>query len=445
MNGLPLSIDLTEWETLTPEANPELVGRSLEHDARPLAERLAQTGMLEVSELRTGLLIRAFSHVGTVRLGNAQITVHPKLDQRRLLDLLRYAYGFRKLTLVSEAAHRLEGSGFVDLLVGQLLAEVRELLARGLHRAYTPKAEWLSTPRGRLDVHRLVMRGGTIESALPCTHHPRVEDSTLNRVLLAGIALAGAIASDIHLRREARRLTSLLADTVSSIRLGAEVLQSCLDTLNRLTSSYEPALAIIRLLSEARGVCFSGETDEMRLPGFLFDMNRLFQALVSRFLHDGLPAHTIRDEHRLRGMIEYAAGFNPRRRRAPNPRPDFVIFEGTRAVAVLDAKYRDLWDNPLPRDMLYQLAVYAIGHAQGSATILFPTLDNNASEARLDVRDPIHGRLLAQVNLRPVNLPTLQTIALSPPSPSTTRRRQALAEQLAFGTTPSADAAIFRS
>ena len=82
-------IRLTEWQTRTPEPGSGLEGRTLGAADRALAAELAKAGMLEVTELRAGLLVRSYSHVGKVRLGGIEITIPPKLDQTSLLSLLR--------------------------------------------------------------------------------------------------------------------------------------------------------------------------------------------------------------------------------------------------------------------------------------------------------------------------------------------------------------------
>jgi 5-methylcytosine-specific restriction enzyme subunit McrC len=429
-----IHIAMEEWETREPDRGSGLEGIFLQTwEDRAIASRLASEGLLAVTELRTGLRIQSFSYVGKIRLGRIEITVRPKLEGSSLLNLLQYAYGFRRLKLLPEAALRLDQSGFADLLVSQLNTEVNELVARGLHRTYIPTRDWLASPRGRIDLGRLGAQGGIVTACLPCTHHPRIEDTILNQVLYAGLDLAGTVAGDLHLRRESERLAALFAEYVSPLQLSHEVLNHSFRKLNRLTAAYESAITLVSLLWKALRVTLTEGRERHSLPGFLFDMNRFFQALLSRFLRENLPQYSVREEFRLKGMIQFLPGFNPRKSPPIIPRPDFVVLQGNRPMAILDAKYRDLWEKALPGEMFYQLAIYAAIHQQHSATILYPTTDKGAKEARIAINDTVYGRPVALVCLRPVVLSTLEGHVMADHTANAQRRRSAYAENLVVG------------
>ncbi len=148
----PASISLSEWETLGPDKCPELAGRYLDVSAvtRRVIERITDSNLLGLTELRQGLQIKAYSHVGRIRIGDLNVTILPKIKETSLLSLVRYAYGFRRLNLISDSAHVVDQYGFEDLLISQLNAEVQELVSRGLMRAYISTNERLSSPRGGL-------------------------------------------------------------------------------------------------------------------------------------------------------------------------------------------------------------------------------------------------------------------------------------------------------
>jgi 5-methylcytosine-specific restriction enzyme subunit McrC len=404
-----LVVELAEWDRVGPAEDSRLEGFSFAHDTS--ARRLAQAlrGRVDIREGYRGLEIAATAFVGRLDVGPLRIAIRPKLPAMPLARLLRYAYGLRDLKTVEVTLAPTTPHGLHDLLIALLAAEVEELLHRGLSRQYIPLAERLQSPRGRILVEELIRRGGLTEARLPCQYFERRVDWHLNRVLRAGLDIAAHMTEDRDLRRRVHRLAEMFGGVERKARLTTRDIDRAERGLTRMTAANAPALGIIRLLQDMFGLELESIGQPTRMPGFLFDMNVFFQRLISRFLHDNLTSARIVDEWALRNVFAYATNANPRRRRAPAPRPDYALFDGKTLCGFLDAKYRDNWERGLPVEWLYQLSIYALAAPAQVSVLLYASMAAEARDERVEIRQPLQwsSKGPTSVILRPIVLPQL--------------------------------------
>ena len=428
------TVELLEWQRATPQSHPAL--RNLDLDLvsreRAVLARLDEQPMVSVQELRDGVGISTTSYVGSVRTGALTVRITPKLTGRPFSTLLGYAVGL-PVSLLPAHDVGLTTSVVQDLIVSRLASEVSRLLARGIYRTYLTRQDSLPSPRGRILFSHLA-RGSLTTATLPCRFDERHENVLPNRVLLAGLELAGRLVVDPEIRTRILRLVATLAGRVEPVPLTRETFRALRRGSSRLTTAYEPAFALIRLLVAGTGIGLDAGAERTELPGFLFDMNRLFQDALERFLREWLENSTVMPQYRLQDVFRYDPGFNPRRQRSPTPKPDYVLWRQGRVEAIADAKYRDLWEQSLPASMLYQLSVYALSQVDcQTAVILYATITSAAREARIAISDPIRGGTRAWVVLRPVCLPVLADLVRQKRTATEDRRRHEYAAYLAFG------------
>ena len=407
----PVNLLLPEWTIASPQTHPTLDKFSFEDDlsARQTAQQLTKSGQIILNEFSNGLEIRTTSVVGSIQLGRLSITITPKIEDLPLMRLLRFAYGLRDLELFNLSSFASKQHAFQDLLILQLITEIEELIARGLLRRYTEKSERISSPTGRIDFSQFNRQGGLIHGSLPCLYYRRLENCLHNRVLLSGLLLAANLTTDLSLRGRTRRLANLLREDVQPVELNTNVLAQVSRQSNRLTEAYIPAVKVVALLMGKSGSSLDEKNRNLPLTGFLFDMNHFFQALLSRLLNEYNEGFDVEDEHALKGFLAYVPGYELPGKQDPMPRPDFAVFQKGKLISLLDAKYRDLWKEGLPRDMLYQLIVYALSQQNNrTATILYPSLDGIAKEAKIQINEPMLGVANGFVILRPVQLRKLE-------------------------------------
>ncbi|EKD93669.1 MAG: McrBC 5-methylcytosine restriction system component-like protein [uncultured bacterium] len=429
---------LKEWDEISPALFFEKVGQeSLSPSGQKLGNLLNASHFLEIQELRQGISLKTTSYVGKLNFDSFTLKIKPKLPGLPLLELFRYGYGLKNIHLYKEEEFNTSDNCLQDILIHQLLGEIHVLRRQGYFREYQKKQQRQSSLKGRIDFPAFIGKGKFASSQLPCVFRRRTSDNALNQMLRFGLQLSYKIAEDHILKLSCKQSLDLFPEPVSDISDFQFLSDLIWAKENRLNAHYQPAIRIIKILLSGQGGFLDETNEKIQIPGFLFDMNRLFQSVIDRFLRENLFGFSVLSEHSLTGMLGYSTSHNPQKRRAPIPRPDYVIQDNGKSISILDAKYRDLWEKPLSREMLYQLGMYALVHSEvKESTILYPTMNPHASEMRISISDPVNRVFQGCINLRPVLVQKFTDLTKLPPGAKADRSRSLYAQYLAFGKTP---------
>lgn len=154
---------------------------------------LQKNGRLTLQDTRNGWKLHTKSVSGVLVLDRLRLTLRPKLPiaGEQLITWLCYANGVPVPHEQTLRRWRTGSTGFTDVVLPALLAECQTLLRRGLNRGYRPAERVEPTLRGRLDVHRQVVRRYGAVDRLHIRTYEREPVIWENQI--CGAALAAAV------------------------------------------------------------------------------------------------------------------------------------------------------------------------------------------------------------------------------------------------------------
>lgn len=304
--------------------------------------------------------LRAGSKVGAVALTvpgvNTPVTVRvtPKVPINRLFFLLGYALSPSAVWRDGEV----EVAGHRDLLPALAHAVERQMdraLRQGLLQGYRASEETSLVVRGRIRESEQMRRRFGAALPVELAYDEFTTDIAENRILRAAVErLLRLPGVPGEVRRRLLHQRARLADTAVLVR--GQPLPKWRPT--RLNSRYHQALHLAQAVLANTSV--EHAVGGLRVDGFLFDMNKLFEDFVTVALREACRArgHSARlqDPHHL----DEAA--------AIRMKPDFVLYGPDGAVrAVVDAKYKAEKRGGFPDADLYQMLAYctALGLPEG--------------------------------------------------------------------------------
>ncbi|GAA3477782.1 McrC family protein [Streptomyces yanii] len=362
-------VDLVEYATAVGLALPDGVGRALAAgdvvDATPDPYTPGRWSL------------RAGSKVGAVNIAVPGLRepfilrVAPKVPIARLFFLLGYsldAKGAWRDGEVDVAEHR----DLVPALAHAVERQTDRALRQGLLQGYRTTEESSLVVRGRIREAEQIRRRFGAMLPVEVAYDEFTTDIAENRILRTAVErllrLPG-VPSDV--RRRLLHQRARLADVTPVVR--GQRMPRWQPT--RLNTRYHNALRLAQVVLD--GASAEHAPGGLRIDGFLFDMNQLFEDFVTVALREALRGSgrtaRLQDNHHL----DEASVIRMR--------PDFVLYgPGGTPSAVADAKYKAEKRGGFPDADLYQMLAYCTALGLDEGHLVYAK--GNASHAAHRVR-----------------------------------------------------------
>jgi len=239
--------------------------------------------------------IKFSQYVGVIQIGSLTIEILPKADkgtfdkkefenesvkwQKVLMRILSIS-GEIDLETVSEASLRKRFT-LLDLYFEMYLAEVDELLRKGLAKKYRDNSGNVKALKGRLSFSKNIQHNLIHQERFYTTHQAYDHAHLINQVLLKGLAILSRISSNQLFRDKINRLLFYFPE-MQEIPITKDSFDKI--RLSRKTKDYVKALNIAKMLILNYSPDISrGEDDMLAL---LFDMNKLWEKYIYKKLKE---------------------------------------------------------------------------------------------------------------------------------------------------------------
>ena len=315
---------------------------------------------------------------GLVNLGERVLEILPKVGEKLsrsqsrgvLLRMLGMSPDFPLYRQSTVGQANLEAP-LLDVFIRAFFDEVTGLMKGGLLHRYLELEEDCLAVRGSIHLGRQLSAMANRTDRIACRYDELTSDNRWNRLIKAGLRAVRPWMHSVDLQRSWVELMNGF-DGVTDIADARPMLSGlCYD---RQGNRYRPAIEWVeRILSLLSPNLRAGER---AAPGLLFDMNRLFEGVVTQRL-EGWASNrgwALEAQNSKNYFAEIAGISN---RKAFKVRPDLLFTRRGHPIALADAK----WKHPklsgtgfiLPDQAdLYQLHAYASVFLCSQLALIYP-------------------------------------------------------------------------
>ena len=333
-----MEIDLTEYGSCTWKLSPPQL-KALDGlkfgDKRPVPVLDIK---MEPSKGDGFYTLKAGSIVGALEIEGLSLHIKPKVTIQRLLYLALYAAGEVKPQEGLFSFERVKNPTLADLLALALGSAAGRAFRQGLWQGYRVREEALHTVRGRIMVAEQIRRRFDMPLPVEVRYDEYTEDVLANRLIKAAARLLRGMRLNASEAREGLRHIDATLENVTPVRYPPHDVPEV--EFTRLNEHYKDAVAIARLILRHwfhTAHRAKDDEDEVRVPGFLMDMNKVFQQFVTRKLREVMQVseHTLRSDDNIpRRTLDTGGRFKLK--------PDLSWWDGKSFTFVGDIKYKNI-------------------------------------------------------------------------------------------------------
>ncbi len=365
----PNKIKLYEWTRIDPKTNVSLKGISLEGRDLGIVNDVGK--MLEISEMKDGLMIQSNSWIGILQLSNITIEVVPKISIANVMAMIEYSYDIEEIsTIPNEFSFKETEWTLPDLMIFYLLKKVDTLIRAGLYKSYITHERNLRAYRGRLNIIQNIKTNKFRRDRLFCHFDELEYNNVENRIILSTLVYCMKITRSNYLQKKIAKQITIFSSIVEPLDLYRVDFKSI--TYHKLNEKYNEVHALCQLIINSMGIGDLKSTFHGRRAfSFFINMNQLFERFVERILKEFLVDYKIEPQKADFSVILHCDGSHCNK----SIRPDIKISEkiSSRLLSILDCKYKIDID---AKD-LYQIFIYVLAYGLQNGIILLPSDNNN--------------------------------------------------------------------
>ncbi len=304
--------------------------------------------------------LTAKQYVGIIVLENVRINIKPKVPVDNLFYMLTYAYDLPEFW--REEAGLEASEDLFEFIVAIFVSRVGDLVRRGLYRNYITYDEEHTFLRGRLLMAEHLRRNAVQPQRFSQRIHEYTADILENQILRFTLDWLSRLnyRRFEQLRQRLRRTLSAFGE-VSFIPIRPEMCDQV--SYTRLNDAYRWPISLARLLLQH--LSLEGRLGEVPFAAFLFDMNKVFERFVARYLEDYFATH--RPECQVKSQCSIKLDDE----RKESGIPDIILQKNGQRCLVLDTKYKGFNGAPEEADR-NQMFMYCHALGLSHGILIYP-------------------------------------------------------------------------